>query len=230
MTCKGRKMMFFTILLIGLGGFLIFSESRFANNTQTQSFRIIQSKESDFGKIEIRQYPPMILIQTDLNEKNKDSRKEAFKTLANYIFGGNDKKMKIPMTSPVIYKKANDENWTMNFIIPDKYKREDLPNQMNFALSKLSIVEEPEKKYISIAFSGMDNEKSRMENLNHLLSYTKTHSIQVNENPLILIYNPPWTLPFLRKNEILLEIFNAEEVANQDVGEKKAEVEYNEEE
>ena len=71
-------MMFFTLLLIGLGGFLIFSESRFANNTQTQSFRIIQSKESDFGKIEIRQYPPMILIQTDLNEKNKDSRREAF--------------------------------------------------------------------------------------------------------------------------------------------------------
>ncbi len=204
MSYFSKQMAFFTILLLIIIGLIFFSGSIISKDTEKQEFKILKKIES-YG-IEIRQYPKMALIQTQCDTENNESKKVSFKLLANYIFGGNDQKMKIAMTAPVIQKiNKDDEECTMNFIVPKKYKIEDLPNPLS---DKISIIEESEKVYISITFSGNNTESNRKKYKEILLQYCKDHSIKINENPLILSYNPPWTLPFLKKNDILFEILD----------------------
>ena len=204
MNCISKQMIFFIALLFIIIGLMLFSGSLITKNSEKQEFIILKKITINSGDIEIRQYPRMIFLQTLCNEGEKESKKLSFKILANYIFGGNKKQMKIAMTIPVIEKTNKDsEKCTMNFIVPKEYKLDDLPEPMT---DKINIIEEQEKTYISITFSGNKTEKSTKKHLDILMQYCKDNHLQINEDPLILGYNPPWTVSFLKTNEILLEI------------------------
>ncbi len=173
-----------------------------------------------FGKKEIRAYKPYIIAETTVNGTFKEAQGQGFKILADYIFGNNTAKIKIAMTAPVIQKKQNEKmamtapvfmeesknkkNWTMTFTMPSKYNMETLPKPNN---SQVTIRQVPQKLMAASKYSGFWNEKKNLEKHSDLLRWMNK-SEKYNAMPELIFagYNPPWTLPFFRRNEVLVEL------------------------
>lgn len=113
---------------------------------------------------------------------------------------------RMEMTTPVITKKAEDqEKWRMSFVMPSKYGS-DLPLPKD---SSVIIKEVPSKTVAVVAFSGFVNDEEVKTRESRLRAALKGDAeFQVNDGALIEVaqYNPPFTLPFTRRNEISLEV------------------------
>jgi hypothetical protein len=66
---------------------------------ETPQYQVI----SEYNGFEIRRYNEMIIATTSVRSDYKGSTSSGFRRIANYIFGGNDKEMKIAMTCPCNY-------------------------------------------------------------------------------------------------------------------------------
>lgn len=206
------RMSMFIILLLIIFLAVIFSGNVFINKAETPDVKIIRTiDDKEFGKIEIKKYPRLIFFKTSIKDGTWESGKEGFKALADYIFGDNDKKEKIDMTAPVIKEHESNGKWTMNFIAPKKYKNvSDLPKPNKDMISIID-GENENKVYISILFSGNYSEESMNKHLDELVSYCDKNNFKINKDmQMLLFYNPPWTIPFLKRNEIMFEILNPE--------------------
>lgn len=168
------------------------------------------------GPITIRQYPSITVAQVEMNGDRYYSINSGFRLLANYIFGDNKEKVKIAMTAPVIqtrltsadtdfYNKNLDNNeWIIRFIMPAGYDKTKLPPQPNNL--QVKILSFSEKKYIVIRFSGFNTDTNLNSHLEQLKNYADKNGLRTVGSPLYAFYNPPWILPFLRRNEIMLEL------------------------
>ncbi len=103
------------------------------------------------GNITIREYEKMIVAEVSVSGERYDAIKAGFRLLANYIFGGNDQKIQIAMTAPVIQakdpEKNNNNNWIVRFVMPAGYDMQKLPQPDNQQV-KLTTVKQ--KQYIVI--------------------------------------------------------------------------------
>lgn len=181
-------------------------------NTETPDYKLIRS----VGPIEIRGYAPMIVAEVEVAGERKKAIREGFKILADYIFGNNtsNKKMemttpvtnelseKIPMTAPVIQEQHMDK-WKIRFVMPKKYNLQTLPKPNS---EKVCLIPLPMRRIAAIRFSGLPDDKSIKRHTEELQAFLLTESIQSIGGPIFAFYNPPWTLPFLRRNEIFIEI------------------------
>jgi pentatricopeptide repeat protein len=61
----------------------------------------------------------------------------------------------------------------------------------------------PSEKFAVITFSGLVREKKYTEMLNLLNEEMKKRNLEPKGAPILARYNPPWTLPFLRRNELM---------------------------
>lgn len=113
---------------------------------------------------------------------------------------------RMDMTTPVITKKSVDKNqWKMSFVMPSKYGS-DLPLPKDPSVTTKEV---PSKIVAVAAFSGLvtDDDISRRESrLREALQ--KDTQFQVKDDSVVEVaqYNPPFTLPFTRRNEIALEV------------------------
>ena len=110
------SILFIFVLTIGIG-FLSTS------GTEKQPYRVIKS----YDDFEVRFYPSAIMASIKGKGNYRDFSGWAFRRLAGYIFGNNDKKMKIAMTSPVRMHFDQDTS-EMSFMMPSRYVREDVPD------------------------------------------------------------------------------------------------------
>ena len=157
--------------------------------------------------IEIRKYPKIIIA---LVEGLDDDR--AFGLLFNYISGNNKIKEKIKMTTPVINSKKiemtspviSNDNY-MAFIMPSKYKKENIPIPLN---SNVKIKVEPERKLAVIRFSGLTTNNKIKKYREKLINFLESNNIEIKSDPILLRYNSPFSPPFIRRNEIGVEIDN----------------------
>lgn len=167
------------------------------------------------GSFEIRQYPSMLVAEVEIEGDRLDAIKAGFKILANYIFGNNQPRnkmsittpitqqgMSIAMTAPVIQQKKN-EAWNIRFIMPSVFTLKNIPKPNNSAIKLLYL---PGEKYAVICFTGSNTNDNLSKHEALLNQYLLKHQIKKLGNPLYAFYNPPWILPFLRRNEILIEI------------------------
>ena len=154
------------------------------------------------GKIEIRQYSEYVIAKTSISQGDIELNNNMFRTLAGYIFGGNDKSQSIPMTAPVITK--NDKsNYDMIFFMLDVDKPEELPlpNNSNVSIEMMEI-----GKTVSINF-GMWATENRVNRYKKKLDKYIEENNLVIESPLMVAqYNSPWTMPPFRKNELIYKI------------------------
>ncbi|KAL5760122.1 hypothetical protein ACOSQ2_018960 [Xanthoceras sorbifolium] len=152
---------------------------------------------------------------------------QSFNVLAEYLFGKNTKKEKMEMTTPVLTRKADgekmemttpvitkrlqdQEKWQMSFVMPAKYGA-DLPLPKD---PSVRIKEVPSKVVAVIAFSGFvtDEEVKRQEfKLQNALKDDRQFQVKKGASVEVAQYNPPFTLPFTRRNEIALEVEKKEE-------------------
>lgn len=179
------------------------------------------------GQIEIRQYRPLIVAET-LVEGDMDTASGAgFRLIADYIFGNNQSRdalankssERIAMTAPVtIQPEARSEKiamtapvtiesqgmrWRVHFVMPGEYSLATLPIPRNPAVR---LREVPGKRLAALVFSGLAGEEKVRQKTLELQDWLKSKNIDFVAAPQLARYNPPWTLPFLRRNEILIEI------------------------
>ncbi len=148
-------------------------------------------------QIEIRAYAPRIMAVTGMNE-DSDS---GFRVLAGYIFGGNAEEQKIAMTSPVQQTMVGEKE--MAFMMPAEYALKDLPQPED---QRVSFREAPAYTAAVIQFSGWASAEKADENWQQLQRFLIAEGIDITGEPTLNQYNPPWTLPFMRRNEIIVPV------------------------
>lgn len=122
----------------------------------------------------------------------------SFGVLAEYISGHNDHNERIGMTAPVI--TDSDE---MSFILPKNYTPESLPRPLS---PQIKMDQVPKSRVAVISFSGFTSPKKNDEEAEKLLLALKSNGIEIDGEPFLMRYNPPWTLPFLRRNEVAAKV------------------------
>ena len=154
-----------------------------------------------YDKFEIRNYEARLFTSVKLstNEYEKGSS-QGFSILAGYIFGSNDKKEQIAMTSPVAI--SLEDSMTMMFMVPKEYNRESLPRPDQ---SEIKFIEEPAKTVAAISFGGWSNDDKIQEYKNELISALDENGVQYTNRFFVLGYNAPYEV-FHRKNEVIVEL------------------------
>ena len=191
--------------------------------TEEPKFTILNQTE-DF---ELRRYDAQIVAQTWVTGSQMVASNKGFKTLANYIFGNNtaptgessnismtapvmmqpngndsakDKSAKIAMTAPVNMQQDTGQ-WRVQFVMPSQYTMQTLPKPNN---ADITIVELPVQTYGVITFSGLASEKKVAEKTQALQEWMQAQNLIMTGSPELARYNPPWILPFMRRNEIMI--------------------------
>lgn len=211
-----KAMKFKKIILLCLIPFLLVGCSMFGIRDTEEISYDVKHKEGDF---EIRQYPDRLIAQTTVAGSYKDSQSKAFRRLFNYISGQNVKKTEIAMTAPVTEKKANlkiamtapvtrepkDGAWTMGFAMPAQFKSlAELPSPLD---SKVELVKRPAALFAVLRFTWRSNEERNQEKLKELQGWLeKNKEYKSISAPTFAGYDPPWTIPFLRRQEVMLEV------------------------
>ncbi|MDC0629539.1 MAG: heme-binding protein [Flavobacteriaceae bacterium] len=156
-----------------------------------------------YDQFEIRQYNSTLFTTVKLsNSSYKEASSEGFSILAGYIFGANERREKIAMTSPVAM--TLEDSMTMSFMVPRKFDLKTLPQPNQ---SQILFKEEPAKTVAAISFNGWANdakiEKYKQQLISALISAGLTHSNRFQ----FLGYNAPYEV-FNRKNEVIVELQN----------------------
>ena len=184
--------------------------------TEEPEFTLISQENS----IEIREYQPKIIARVEVEGDFDAASSKGFKLLADYIFGNNvldGETQKISMTAPVemtplaegivmtsaIMSSEVNHKWQVNFVMPKEYTMDTLPQPNN---DQIKIIEIPKEKYAVIVFSGLVRDSSYSEKAQLLNDFIMANNFTQLEAIKIARYNPPWTLPFFRRNELMVKI------------------------
>ena len=173
------------------------------NAIEEPAYTVERAWESE--QIEIRRYAPRVMAVTRMQGNGDDG----FRVLAGYIFGGNATEQKIAMTAPVQQSMAGEAE--MAFMMPAEYALEDLPTPDD---ERVGFEEAPAYTAAVIQFSGWASADKADEHWQRLRQFLIAEEIDIAGEPTLNQYNPPWTLPFLRRNEIIVPV--ALSVANPD--------------
>ena len=183
-----------------------------ASNVEQPQYKVV---DMDRG-FEIRDYPPMIVAEVDVSGERKTAIGEGFRIIAEYIFGNNLSSQKVAMTAPVmqqelekipmtapVTQQAVDSAWRVRFIMPASYTMQTLPKPKN-AVVKLRDIDG--KRFAVTRFSGLAGEDSLKSHTKELEEFVSERKLTAVSAPAYAFYNPPWTLPFMRRNEAMIEI------------------------
>ncbi len=150
--------------------------------------------------VELRLYAPSIQATTTLASNRQTSA--GFRRLAGYIFGGNATGESISMTAPVQESLVSDQP-VMAFTMPSAYSMVSLPEPKS---DNVVLREMPERLVATLPFGGWATPYKVKRKTGELLRTLDNHGVKIVGAPALNQYNPPWTLPFLRRNEIAVEI------------------------
>jgi len=174
---------------------------------ETPEYELI-SKDDGF---EIRRYSEMIIATTSVQADYKSSTSSGFRRIASYIFGGNDKEMKIAMTAPVISDCPSEglNTFNISFVMPKEYSIDDLPKANT---SLVSIEKESLGEVAVLTFGGWATESRSISYQQKLSALLKKSGIESQGGFMVAQFNSPWTLPMFRKNELMVRIINKSSV------------------
>jgi hypothetical protein len=160
----------------------------------------------------------MVIAETTLegNDYNTASGK-GFNRLAGYIFGKNRLKASIKMTAPVLQEQRSEKismtapvlqqrnkgNWTMAFVLPEGYTLESAPEPLD---PEVKLSEVPPATVAVVRFSGLHSSSNLEKYGRQLSAWLEKQGYRALSEPRLASYDPPWTLPFLRRNEVQITI------------------------
>lgn len=157
-------------------------------------YQVIETLEND---VEIREYSDQIWATALAEDQNG-----GFGRLFKYISGENRDGEKIEMTAPVVTWEEDGE-MAMAFVMPEGFDREGTPRPLDDRV-KIELVKG--RKMAVIAFSGRATDEGRKRHLDILEETLKAHGIKTRGGPVLMQYNDPWSPPFMRRNEVGLEV------------------------
>ena len=167
------------------------------------AFKVMAYEEANYEVVkknkvyEIRKYSDRLAIETITSNQGSSFRK-----LFNYISGNNENKEEISMTTPVtqIEKKGS---MTMQFYLPSKFNKDNIPSPSN---SDVKILNIKGGYYAVIKYSGRASDKNFIKHKNILKNELKKNDILILSSPIKATYDKPFTLPMLRRNEVMFKI------------------------
>ena len=167
--------------------------------TEIQRYEVLSNQDG----FETRRYEPFVTISKIENGSMAAAGNQAFRPLANFIFGGTKSGQQIAMTAPVTQVKVAD-GYRVSFVMPASMRIENMPEP---ASSDILIEEHPAGKYAALKFSGLSGPRKSKRLIRRLSSMSEGEGLRISGPALLAIYdNPNTTLPFLRRNEILIPI------------------------
>ncbi len=154
------------------------------------------------GRMEVRQYAPLIVAETIVDAEYQQSGNIAFRRLGGYIFGDNQQQQKVAMTAPV-WQEPVDGNWTMTFVMPADHTMQTLPQPTD---PNVVLRTEPPRKVASIRYNGVMTEKRMHEHAQALQTWINEQGYEAISPPRSAAYDPPWTAPMMRRNEVHIDV------------------------
>lgn len=167
-----------------------------AGSIEEPEYELLDTLDS----VELRIYGPSVQATTALRGSSQTTT--GFRRLAGYIFGGNDTGQAIAMTAPVQETLTTGQS-VMAFTMPSAYSMESLPTPHS---ENVVLREVPERLVATLPFGGWATSGKVKRKTARLLETLEHHGATVVGAPALNQYNPPWTLPFLRRNEIEVEV------------------------
>jgi hypothetical protein len=173
------------------------------------------------GAFEVRIYPALVAAQVRATGTRDEASSAGFKLLAGYIFGGNTRRQSIAMTAPVVQSKPGSETiamtapviqtampdhpeaWTVRFIMPAAFTMDTLPTPNDARVQLLAL---PPARYAVVMFSGLAHEEDVAQKTAELTAFMAEHALRAAGPPALARYNPPWTLRFMRRNEVHIPV------------------------
>jgi hypothetical protein len=195
------------------------------------AFELIEKAEP----YEIRLYRPFIVAETVVDGDLDAASNAGFRLIADYIFGNNlavggkagDKtNAKIAMTAPVAAEPVSEKiamttpvlaepqaagmdasRWRIHFVMPSQYSLATLPKPVNPAVQLRAV---PGQRFAVLVFSGFAGAEKVQAKSDELLAWVSQRGFKTRGVVQLARYNPPWTLPFFRRNEVMVELQTAD--------------------
>ncbi len=171
--------------------------------------------------VELRRYGPRIAAETTVDSDENRARNVGFRRLANYIFGANHRNETISMTAPVGQQSTSDEiamtapvaqarsaddQWVIRFFMPSKWTMDTLPEPDD---DKVRLVPVPGETVAVLKFTGDRGPQAVADRTDELRKTLLDNDIEPAGDPFAWFYDPPWTLPFRRRNEVAIPVETA---------------------
>ena len=170
------------------------------------------------GDVEIRRYEPRLAAETTVGGDAYSARGEGFRRLAGYIFGGNQGRVRIDMTAPVaqsgavkggeniamtapVAQEVSEAGWVIRFFLPSSLTDPPKPNDDRVRIASL-----PAETMAVVRFSGLANDDAIASHRATLLAALAGTRWRPIAEPVTWFYDPPWTLPPLRRNEVAVPV------------------------
>ena len=204
-------------LFLGFAALSVFMGVAMAN--EEPRYEVIK-KEEDF---EVRRYQPMIIAEVLVTGTLSEASNKGFRQIADFIFGNNedpvkkqsekiamtapvtmeaDTSSKIAMTAPVTMEGSGGA-WKMAFVMPSKFTMDTLPKPKN---SNVIIKQMPAQQLAVVTFSGWVDEEKLAAQTTRLNEWMAKNGLKSSGSVQLSRYNPPWTLPFWRRNEVWMKL------------------------
>jgi len=199
----------FCLLFLFVSGCSVFG----VRDAEEPDYKILLSE----GSFEVRSYEPYMVAETEIEQSVEDARSVGFRRLFAYISGNNSSGEEIAKTGPVLEGDGggeggqkiamtapvfiSEDSRTMAFVLPREFDRSNAPEPSD-QLVKLS--ERRGGKVAVRRFSGTISEERIKANSRELLQWTVAQGLKSSFSTVAAGYDPPWTIPFLRRNEIHL--------------------------
>ena len=189
-------------------------------------FKIVVKSEA----FEVRQYAPMLVAETLVDGDMDEASNKGFRKIADYIFGNNRANQngasgKIAMTAPVTLEPVSEKiamtapvtlsaiqqgndmvsakKWRVHFVMPARYTLSSipLPNSADVKLREI-----PGKFCAIHSYTGFNSVSRVQTKSDELLAWLQSKNFKPLSSVQLSRYDPPWTLPMFRRNEIMVEI------------------------
>jgi len=181
--------------------FVLFTLSINAMANEQPDYKVIK-KDNEF---EIRQYTNFLTATVETEGERDEAISKGFRILFKYISGENKNKESISMTVPVMQKSSGDKKWNISFVVPKKFDSKNVPQPDN---QNVKIKNNLDFKVVAITFSGLFSNDNIKENEIKIRNYIKENNLKIEEPAIYAGYNAPWTLWFLKRNEVLFKLTN----------------------
>lgn len=200
-------------LLSLLGLVVVGAPAAVASGVQEPAYTVVSEQDD----VEIRAYDTQIRAETVVAGPYREALNDGFRILANYIFGGNAGRQKIAMTAPVGAQPAGEQiamtapvgaeavgpGWRVSFVMPAEYTLETLPVPLDARVTLRAV---PAHQIAALRFSGWAGDRAVAKHQARLADALARQGRVATGVAQVAQYNPPWTLPFLRRNEILMPV------------------------
>jgi hypothetical protein len=181
--------------------------------TEEPAFTLVKAK----GEFAIRDYPGLVAAEVTVTGERKDAASKGFRLLAGYIFGGNTRRQSIAMTAPVTQQAISEKiamtapvmqtggngAWVIRFIMPKGATLETLPTPND---PKVQLRQLPAQRMAVVRFSGLARQDDVDAQTEALTAFIAAEGLHASGPPSLAQYDPPWTLWFRRRNEVMIPV------------------------